>query len=107
MFSYIGVMRKFKEIQTITDKSLDPYFITKDENCFTVKEKVNPSKSHFRTQGKGKVYEKSLYYFPSFESAVEKISRMKMREKDYDSLEGYINEFKSINNNLKMFLKEL
>lgn len=99
-------MKKFKEVQKITDPSLDPYFITRDDNCFTVKELVQPNSNHFRTQGEGKSYEKSLCYFPLFEQAVDKISRLKMDKSEYTSLGEYISEFEQVNNNLIKFLKE-
>ncbi len=54
---------KRKSIQTITDPLLEPYFITKDEYSYTVKEMVTSDASHFRSKGKSKTYEKSLYYY--------------------------------------------
>ena len=99
-------MKKFKEVQKITDPSLDPYFITRDDNCFTVKELVQPNSGHFRTQGKGKSYEKALCYFPKFESAIDKISRLKMDKSEYTSIRSYIDEYEQVNNNLINFLKE-
>ena len=70
-------MKKFKQIQTITDPTLEPYFITRDEYSFTVKENVAPNSNHFRTKGKGKLYEKSLAYFPTFDAALKKNSNVK------------------------------
>ena len=99
-------MKKFKEVQKITDPSLDPYFITRDDNCFTVKELVQPNSGHFRTQGKGKSYEKALCYFPKFESAIDKISRLKMDKSEYTSIRSYIDEYEQLNNNLINFLKD-
>ena len=101
-------MRKFKQVQTISDKALEPYFITRDDHCFTVKENITPTSNHFRTKGKGKKYEKSLYYYPNFEQCLEVITRLKMQHKvEYKSISSYIDEFKEINNNLKTFLKTI
>ena len=54
---------KRKSIQTITDPLLEPFFITKDEYSYTVKQNVKSDASHFRAKGKAKTYEKSLYYY--------------------------------------------
>ena len=98
-------MKKFKGIQTIKDPVLEPYFITKDEHCYTLKELIQPNSDHFRTRGGGKSYEKSLSYYPKLEQVLERISRLKMDSKDYNSLTEYISEFKLINNNLIKFLE--
>lgn len=97
-------MKKFKQIQTITDPALEPYFITKDEYCFTVKENVAPNTDHFRTQGKGKSYEKSICYYPTFEAALEKISTLKLSQKEnYSSIQDYIEDYNTISNQIKNY----
>ena len=97
-------MKKFKQIQTISDPALEPYFITKDEYCFTVKENVAPNTNHFRTQGKGKAYEKSLFYFPTFEAALERISTLKLSQKEnYSSIQDYIEDYNTISNQIKNY----
>tara|TARA_B100001778_G_scaffold189157_1_gene155787 strand:- start:3229 stop:3549 length:321 start_codon:yes stop_codon:yes gene_type:complete len=99
-------MKKFKQVQTISDKSLEPFFITKDDYSYTVKERIVPKSNHFRTVGKGKKYEKSLCYYPSFEQCLEKITRLKMDAKaEYTSIEQYNYEFREINNQLINFLQ--
>ena len=62
------MVRKRKSIQTITDPILEPFFITKDEYSYTIKEKVTSNKDHFRSKGKNKTYEKSLFYYPNLVS---------------------------------------
>jgi hypothetical protein len=97
-------MKKFKQIQTISDPALEPYFITKDEYSFTVKENVSPNTSHFRTQGKGKSYEKSLCYFPNFDQALKKIATLKLSTKEnYTSIHDYIEDYNVISNQIKNY----
>ena len=48
--------RKAKSITTIEDPILNPYFITKDDHCYTVNIKVESDKDHFRSKGKSKTY---------------------------------------------------
>ena len=101
-------MKKFKQIQTITDPALEPYFITKDEYSFTVKENVAPNSNHFRTKGKGKSYEKSLSYYPTFEAALKKIAVLKLSQKEnYTSINSYIEEYNIISNQIKSYTDEL
>ncbi len=101
-------MKKFKQIQTITDPALEPYFNTKDEYSFTVKENVAPNSNHFRTKGKGKSYEKSLSYYPTFEAALKKIAVLKLSQKEnYTSINSYIEEYNIISNQIKSYTDEL
>jgi len=92
-----------KSIQTITDPSLEPFFITKDEYSFTVKQNVTSNASHFRSKGKAKTYEKSLYYYTNFEQALQKIAKLQSDMENYISLEEYINNYKSISNQIKNY----
>jgi len=100
-------MKKFKQIQTITDPLLEPYFLTKDEYGFTVKENVAPNSNHFRTQGKGKKYEKSLYYYPNFEACLERIAILKLSQKEeYSLIKDYIAAYKEISEDLKEYINQ-
>ena len=100
-------MKKFKQIQTITDPLLEPYFLTKDEYGFTVKENIAPNSGHFRTQGKGKKYEKSLCYFPTFEACLEKIAVLKLsRKEEYSLIKDYIEAYKEISEDLKEYVNQ-
>lgn len=92
-----------KSIQTITDPLLEPFFITKDEYSYTVKQKVTSDASHFRSKGKSKTYEKSLHYFPTFGAALNKIAILQSGGDNYDSLEKYINRYTKISNDIKKY----
>ncbi len=54
------MLRKRKTNQTLRDPKLEPFFITVDDYCFTIKERVTSDTDHFKSSGKAKVYEKSL-----------------------------------------------
>jgi hypothetical protein len=94
---------KRKSIQTITDPLLEPFFITKDEYSYTVKQNVTSDASHFRSKGKAKTYEKSLYYYANFEQALQKIANLKADMESFDSLEEYINNYIKISTNIKNY----
>ena len=94
---------KRKSIQTITDPLLEPFFITKDEYSYTVKQNVSSDATHFRSKGNSKTYEKSLYYFTRFDQALNKIGELKAGIENYDSLEEYINNYIKISTNIKNY----
>jgi hypothetical protein len=95
---------KRKSIQTITDPLLEPFFITKDEYSFTVKQNVTSDASHFRAKkGTPKTYEKSLFFYADFARAIEKIAQLKAETDNFDSLEEYIKNYKSISINIKNY----
>ena len=94
---------KRKSIQTITDPLLEPYFITKDEYSYTVKQNVTSDVSHFRSKGNAKTYEKSLYYFAKLEQALQKIANLQASTENYHSLEEYINDYTKISTNIKNY----
>lgn len=97
-------MKKFKQIQTITDPILEPFFITKDDYGFTVKENISPNSNHFRTEGKGKNYEKSIGYYPKFEWCLEKIAKLKLEQQSsYNSIREYINDYETIGKQIEKY----
>ncbi len=96
-------IKRRKSIQIITDPLLEPFFITKDEYSYTVKQNVTSDVSHFRAKGKSKTYEKSLYYFANFDKALQKIANLKADLENFDSLEEYINNYIKISTNIKNY----
>ena len=95
--------KRRKSIQVITDPILDPFFITKDEYSYTIKQNVKSDSSHFRSKGKSKTYEKSLYYYPNFGDAINKIAKLKADLDDFDDLNKYIKNYKEISNQIKEY----
>ena len=92
-----------KSIQTITDPLLEPFFITKDEYSYTVKQNVVSDASHFRSKGNSKTYEKSLYYFTNLGQALNKIAELQSGMESFDSLKEYINQYTKISTNIKNY----
>ena len=87
---------------TITDKLIEPFFLTKDEYCYTLIEKVAPNKKHFRSKGKG--YQKVRGYYPNIAAALTTILELKLHTNgEFGSLEEYAKEFRTISEDLKQF----
>ena len=99
--------KKRKSIQVITDPLLEPFFITKDEYSYTVKQNVSSDATHFRSKGNAKTYEKSLYYFTRFDQALNKIGDLKAGLENFDSLESYIDNYKLISKQIKQYTDEI
>jgi len=85
---------------TIKDPVLEPFFITKDQHCYTVMESITPDEKNIGKFGKkdngnqGKNYEKPLGHYGSIASALKKISQAKVDLKEeYSSIMEYLNEY--------------
>jgi len=96
--------RKSKSTTTISDPLLEPYYIVKDDLCYTVNERIIPDQNHFRSVGKGKEYAKPQGYYPNFDQALQKIALEKLHDKkEHDSIKSFLNEFKNIESNIKNY----
>ena len=95
--------KRRKSIQTITDPLLEPFFITKDEYSYTVKQNVTSDATHFRSKGNAKTYEKSLYYFTHLGQALNKIASLQADLENVDSLKTYIENYTKISTNIKKY----
>lgn len=101
------MIRKRKTNQILTDSKLDPFFITVDDYCFTIKEKVTSDADHFKSSGKVKVYEKSLFYLPDLGMALTKIAELKAGVGDFNSMDEYLKNYETITNKIKEYTHEL
>ena len=102
----INTPKKRKSIQTIRDPRLDPFFITKDEYSYTIKQTVTSDAGHFRSKGKSKTYEKSLYYVSSMGHALTKISQLQCGEDDYNSLDDFLAKYTKESDKIKSYTDE-
>jgi hypothetical protein len=100
------VPKKRKSIQTIRDSRLDPYFITKDEYSYTIKQVVTSDADHFRSKGKSKTYEKALYYHSNMGQALNKIAQLQADGDDYNDLDDFIAEYKDVAEKIKSYTDE-
>jgi hypothetical protein len=101
-------MKKSKQLTIIEDPKMEPYFITKDDHCYTVNERITPNKNHFRTKGKGKEYHKPQTYHPNLGGALESISKHLLHtKKNYTSIEQVIEEYRQIETKIKNYTYEL
>ena len=96
--------RKAKSLTVISDPLMEPYYITKDDLCYTVNERITPNKDHFRSKGNGIEYAKPQGYYPNFDQALQKVATEKLHtKKEYNSLNEFLNEFRAIENKIKSY----
>ena len=101
------MLRKRKTNQTLSDPKLEPFFITVDDYCFTIKERVTSDTDHFKSSGKAKVYEKSLFYVPNLGMALTRIAELRAGIGDFNSLDEYLKNYETITNEIKEYTHEL
>jgi|TARA_R110002050_G_scaffold157723_1_gene286369 hypothetical protein len=99
--------RKPKSLTMIEDQSLEPYFITKDENCYTVNIKIKSNANHFRSTGKSKTYTKALTFHSDFGTALERVTKEQLHnKKSHKSLSDFLGNYKTIESNIKNYINE-
>jgi hypothetical protein len=84
----------------IKDPVLLPYYLSKDQYCYTVIEIITPDEKNlgrFGNKGnknEGKDYEKSLGHYSTVAAALKKIAKLKLDNKpEYNSILEYINKW--------------
>jgi hypothetical protein len=99
--------RKAKSHTVIKDPLLEPYFVTIDDNCCTVNQTIQKDSNHFRSKGNGsKSYEKSISFHANLGTALFAISKALQHDKETRNLDEVLEQFKTIELNLKQFINE-
>lgn len=99
--------RKSKSLTLIEDPRLEPYFISKDDNCYTVCERVISDGTHFRAKSAGNEYHKPQGYYAKFDQALSKILQEKANILGSHNLDEYITRLENINKNLKSYTDDI
>ncbi len=82
----------------ITDPALDPYMIQIDENNYAVIKNITVEKS-------GKTYQQTLSFCSKLSSAVNRIAKDSLLDRDYSSVAEYVTEYEKIEERLKNITK--
>lgn len=91
----------------IKDPILEPYFIGKDTNSYTVYQSVMPG---INTKGRGRKTRtketiKTLTFHNSIASALDSIARLKVEERPvFNSIKEYIGAWESVRNEIKQMV---
>jgi hypothetical protein len=91
---------------TIKDPILEPFYIGKDNYCYTVYEVVTPDAKNLEKGSKGKIYEKPIGHYSKFATALECAAKAKVANGDqvYSSVKEYIESWNEIQEQIKQLL---
>ena len=92
----------------IKDPAIEPFFISKDQYCYTVMETVTPDPANLEAGSKGKNYEKPLGHYTNLSHALKKIAKSKLDMKsEYTSIMSYINEWQRQQDEMNALLEKI
>ena len=83
----------------ITDPILENYAIQLDDYCYAVQKNVTPENKG------GKVYQKTLGYFSSFEAALKAVVKDMCHQENYNSIDNYIQKWKDLQSSFETKFK--
>lgn len=80
--------QKNSSIHTITDQSLEPYYIQFDQYCYTAIKKIKAGNSE-------RVRDQTLGYYSNLERCLDVIAEDSIKDQDYNSLQEFITNQKT------------
>lgn len=80
--------QKNSSIHTITDRSLEPYYIQFDQYCYTAIKKIKAGNSE-------RVRDQTLGYYSNLERCLDVIAEDSIKDQDYNSLQEFISNHKA------------
>ena len=88
---------------------MEPFYISKDANNFTVIEKTISTRGFAGKKATGKEVEKVVGYYTSFRNALNKIAKDKFykNQGEYDSIQEYIDAWDEVKNGLETILNKV
>jgi len=91
----------------IKDPLLEPFYIGKDNYCYTVYEVVTPESKNLEAGSEGKDYEKPVGHYSSFANALTAVAKAKTDSKDlYNSVQEYITEWDRIKTEINQLVNK-
>ena len=93
----------------ISDPLMEPFYIEKDSNNFTVMEKSIATRGFGGGEASGKELIKVVGYYTSFSNALNCIARQKFyqNKNDYTSIKAYIETWKEVKDGLDSLLNKV
>lgn len=93
----------------ISDPLMEPFYIEKDSNNFTVIEKSIATRGFGGGEASGKELIKVVGYYTSFSNALNCIAKQKFyqNKNDYTSIKAYIETWNEVKNGLNSLLNKV
>lgn len=94
-------------VTIIKDPLMEPYYVSKDDYCYTVYETITPQEKYLEEGSEGKEYIRPIGHYSSFASTLVKISEVKLNlnNKEYNSLKEYIGEWRKIKEEITQLIE--
>ena len=91
---------KSDSITTISDPLIEPFYISKDQHCYTVFENISSSGDS------DKQYQKAKGHYSSFGMCLKVIAQLKVEQKEnFNNIKDYITEWKQIQQKIKTLIE--
>jgi hypothetical protein len=91
---------KSDSITIINDPLIEPFYISKDQHCYTIFESISSSR------GSNKQYQKAKGHYSSFGSCLEVIAQLKAEQKEnFNSIKEYIIKWRQIKQKIKTLIE--
>jgi hypothetical protein len=91
---------KSDSITIISDPLIAPFYISKDQHCYTIFENVDSPK------GDSKQYQKAKGHYTDFGTCLKVIAQCKAEQKEnFNTIKSYINEWTQIKNKIEQLIK--
>ena len=93
----------------IKDPLMEPFYICKDQNNFTVHEKFTSDRGFAGKKPTGKEQERVVGYYSTFKNALNKIAKEKFyqNEGEYNSIQDYINTWDEVKTGVESLLNKI
>lgn len=89
-------------VTTIRDPLLEPFYLTKDQFCYTILKEITPKK------GDGQSYTSSFGFYANLKSALKRIGELlNDQNSDYSSIKEYIEEYEKVEKRIEELLNKI
>ena len=93
----------------INDPLMEPFYIKKDSNCYTLIEKSISTRGFAGKEATGKEVEKIIGYYTQFKNALRVVAREKFyRNKgEFETITDYIDAWDEVKTGMELLLKKV
>jgi len=93
----------------IRDPLMEPFYIKKDSNCYTLIEKVVSTRGFAGKEATGKTVEKTIGYYTQFRNALKVAAREKFykTQGEFETITEYIDAWDRVKTGMELLLKKL
>jgi hypothetical protein len=104
-----GRKKDSSTLTIITDPFLEPFFISKDQNSFTLMKKTNPAEEiNHEKFNKSEISAKVIGHYSDFSNVLKAVAKQKMNTATiYSSIKDYLNDYNDLIQKLNITLNNI